>query len=651
MAVTVALEHRTSYRFDRPAVLGPHLIRLRPAPHCRTPIDSYSLTVEPAPNFINWQQDPFGNHVARVVFPEPVTHLDVKIQLIADLTIINPLDFFVEDYAEKYPFQYPAGLATDLAPYRSSISEPGSAAGTGAGPLLRGWLRRSGLADRADLATVAFLGELNRAVAGSVAYSVRMEHGVQSPDETLQRAIGSCRDSAWLLVSLARELGWAARFVSGYLVQLAPDVVDKNNPLLNDFTDLHAWAEVYLPGAGWVGLDPTSGLFAGEGHIPLSATPQTADSAPISGLMSRVDTEMEFSNTVRRLIDRPRATRPYREDQWQAVLDLGRTVDAQLVADDVRLTMGGEPTFVSATDMESAQWTIAADGEDKRRHAVELADRLKAHYAPGGIVHHGQGKWYPGEPLPRWAMAISWRTDGVDLWPHPELLDAPWAEATHVPADGPDRAARLMAAIAAGLGVEPQFVLPAYEDRLQQLVSEAQLPAGDPPAVDVENAGPADARSTLVAELDSDTGEPAGWVLPLHRSEDSTRWATTAWRLRRGRLTLIGGTSPLGMRLPLSSISWTPPPVRPELSRFGDLPALPAVSGLGPVEPAEVVAVEDAPTTAVTVESRDGHLFVFLPPLEALADAIELLAAIEAAAASISTRWSWRATRSRPRVG
>ena len=638
MAVIVALEHRTSYRFDRPAVLGPHLIRLRPAPHCRTPIESYSLTVEPGPNFLNWQQDPFGNHMARVVFPEPVMSLDVTVRLVADLTVVNPLDFFVEDYAEKYPFSYPPALAADLVPYRSSIAEPGSPAGSGSGPLLRGWLRRSGLADRSGVATVPFLGELNRKVAQSVGYSVRMEHGVQSPDETLQRAIGSCRDSAWLLVSLARELGWAARFVSGYLIQLAPDIVDEANPLLHDFTDLHAWAEVYLPGAGWVGMDPTSGLFAGEGHIPLSATPKPAESAPISGLMTSVGSTMEFSNTVRRLVDRPSATKPYTDEQWQAVLALGQQVDEQLSADDVRLTMGGEPTFVSASDMQSPQWNVAADGEDKRKLAIELAARLAAHYAPNGIVAHGQGKWYPGEPLPRWQIAISWRAVGVPLWQRPELLDTPWSDPSHPPDAQPERAGRLLAAIARDLGIDESFALPAYDDRLQQLVTEAQLPQGDPPGVDVDTAGPPDARAALIDELDADGGEPAGWVLPLHRSEDGTRWATTRWRTRRGRLTLVDGTSPVGMRLPLNSISWTPAPGRPEPSPFAEPPVLPAVADRhADVEPAEVVDVADAPTTAITTEWRDGHLCVFLPPLDGLDEAIDLLAAIEAAAAGIDT--------------
>jgi uncharacterized protein (DUF2126 family)/transglutaminase-like putative cysteine protease len=643
VAVTIALEHRTSYRFDRPVTLGPHLVRLRPAPHTRTPIESYSLTVSPSDHFVNWQQDAFGNHIARLVFNEPVTELDITVDLVADLTVINPLDFFIEEYAETYPFHYPPMLAMDLAAYRAPVDED-PVQGGGPGPALRQWLAGTGLAGEhaAGRSTVSVLSDLNRRLAGLIGYSVRLEHGVQSPDETLDRAIGSCRDTAWLLVSAARELGLAARFVSGYLVQLAPDVLDRNRPLTEDFTDLHAWAEVFIPGAGWIGLDPTSGLFAGEGHIPLAATPHPGEAAPISGMRSAAEATMDFSNTVRRIVDRPRATRPYGHDQWQRVLALGEQVDDRLRADDVRLTMGGEPTFVSARDTTAAEWNVAADGDDKRARAIELTGRLKASYAPSGIVQHGQGKWYPGEPLPRWQMAICWLADGTALWHRDDLLDAPWSTPTHQAAEGPALAARLIAGIARRLGIDPSppagIVLPAYADRLQQVLAEAQLPDGDPPAIDVTEPSTADARAELTRLLDADSGEPEGWVLPLHRSEDGRRWATTRWRTRRGRLILIAGTSPVGMRLPLRSISWTPPPGRPDRSPFAepaDLPDQADLGSAGEVTPADVVEVTDAPTTALTVESREGHLFIFLPPLTELADAIELLAAVEGAAAEL----------------
>jgi uncharacterized protein (DUF2126 family)/transglutaminase-like putative cysteine protease len=634
VAATVALEHRTTYRFSQPAVLGPHLVRLRPAPHSRTPIHSYSLRVEPAGHFLNWQQDPFGNHLARLVFPEPVNELDITVNLLADLTIINPFDFFVEDYAEHFPFRYPDQLAADLGPFLL----PPEAGDGDERAALQEFLAGSGLSGQHGKPVVQFLAELNRTVTQAVSYSVRMEHGVQAPDETLRRAIGSCRDSAWLLVALARELGLAARFVSGYLVQLAPDVVDPLRPLSQDFTDLHAWAEVFLPGAGWVGMDATSGLFAGEGHIPLAASPHYAEAAPITGTRAGGGTvDLSFSNTVRRVSELPRATRPYRAEQWQDVMALGQAVDARLADDDVRLTMGGEPTFVAAGNTAADEWNIAADGEDKRHRAADLARRLKQRWAPSGVLQHGQGKWYPGEALPRWQIAISWRDDGGAIWTRPDLLDDPWAEPRHAAADGPKLAGRLLSSIAARLGIEPTFVSPVYEDRLAQLVSEAQLPLGTPPATDVAGTGTADARADLIAELDAEDGGPVGWVLPLHRTDDDRRWSTSRWRTRRGRIVLVGGTSPVGMRLPLGSITWQPIPGYPDPSPFEVHPPLLASAAAIAAAPARAVIrdADEAPTTALATESRDGHLFVFLPPLRSAEAGLVLLEVICGAAAEL----------------
>jgi uncharacterized protein (DUF2126 family)/transglutaminase-like putative cysteine protease len=629
VAVQVSLEHATTYRFDRLVGIGPHVIRLRPAPHCRTPIAAYSLQITPKPHFINWQQDVYGNHLARVVFPEKATEMSITVDLVADLTVINPFDFFVEEYAEIYPFAYPPDLAADLEPYLRSVAEPDL--GDSPGPMLSSWL--PGFRAEASTRTVQFLADVNRQVAQRIGYTVRMEAGVHSPDETLRRGIGSCRDSGWLLVATLRELGFAARFVSGYLVQLAADDPAGGGPA-SDFTDLHAWAEVYLPGAGWVGLDATSGLFAGEGHIPLSATPMPADSAPITGAVEPNSTTMEFHNAVRRFREDPRPTLPYGASQWEAVLALGDHVDELLSAGDVRLTIGGEPTFVSASDSESPQWSIEADGEDKRRMASELAADLKRHYGPGGVVHHGQGKWYPGEALPRWQIAITWRTDGTPLWKSPSLLGDPWAEPAK-PASA-EQAARVAREIALRLGIAETFVVPAYEDELGRLLDEARVPDGDPPGFDLVADRPAspDARAALIAELDASAAEPSGWVLPLHRREDGTGWATTRWQFRRGRLVLLPGSSAVGLRLPLDSIGWTPPPGRPETAPFVVAEGLPAPTDWLE-EPAAVTPVEDAPTTALAVEARDGHVFVFLPPLEEFTPAVELLAVIEAVALEV----------------
>src|SRR5215218_1549522 len=535
MGIKVALEHRTSYTFDRLVEVYPHVVRLRPAPHSRTPIEAYSLTVEPADHFINWQQDAFGNFLARLVFPSRARSLTITVGLIADMKVINPFDFFIEDWAEQIPFEYPKALAEDLKPYLRPVDEGDE--GSGPGDLTQAWMKNFSVAP--GTRTIDFLVALNRAVNGDVGYSLRMEPGVQTPDFTLRTGIGSCRDSAWLLVSILRQLGLAARFVSGYLVQLTSDVEALDGPSgpAADFTDLHAWAEVYIPGAGWIGLDPTSGLFAGEGHIPLSATPHPESAAPITGATEPCKTTLDFTNIVTRIHEDPRVTLPYTEAAWGAICQLGSRVDEQLAAADVRLTMGGEPTFVSIDNQVDPEWTTDADGPHKRRLASDLAARLKKVWAPQGLVHRNQGKWYPGEPLPRWQIGLHWRTDGEPLWRDDSLLADPWPSSPETIQVAPDAGLQLLGALADGLGLPASQIRPAYEDALSRLAASVRLPDGEPVgAADDLEADTADARAALIQRLEENVTEPAAYVLPLHRTDDDSGWASADWRLRRGRI-------------------------------------------------------------------------------------------------------------------
>ncbi|MGQ0623486.1 MAG: transglutaminase family protein [Sporichthyaceae bacterium] len=646
MAIRVAVEHRTLYTFEGPTDIGPHLVRLRPAPGCRTPITGYSLRVEPADHFINWQQDVHGNHAARLVFPTPARELRISVDLIADLAVINPFDFFVDQDARDFGFSYPPGLAEDLHPYLVRVREPGALAG--AGPLLQAWLADFDAGQHKGTPIVDFLVALNREVAGSIAYSVRMETGVQSPDTTLGNGLGSCRDSAWLLVAALRELGLAARFVSGYLIQLVPDdPVKAGAPaaLSRDFTDLHAWAEVFVPGAGWIGLDATSGLLAGEGHIPLVGAPRPEQAAPITGTTGPSQVRFSYTNIVRRIHEDPRVTLPYSTDQLARIHLLGAAVDERLRDGDVRLTMGGEPTFVAREDMSSAQWRVDADGPQKRELALTLAQRLKARYAPGGVLLHGQGKWYPGEPLPRWQIAVLWRCDGAALWADASLLDDPWSAPPQQGGCAGSAAAltALTAAIGSRLGVPADCVRALYEDPIDVLAAEARLPEGAPPQTELAGAvWPAAAarRHSLIAALDADRGDPAAWAIPLSRAEDGSGWTTTRWSSRRGEIYLRPGTSPAGLRLPLDSLAWTPPPDTYDRSRYASVPTLPdATSENLPAggAPTTVLPVEGAPTTALCVQERAGHLCVFLPPLPAAEDTVALLRIVEAAAAETGT--------------
>ncbi|HUE10537.1 MAG TPA: transglutaminase family protein, partial [Steroidobacteraceae bacterium] len=288
MSIHVALNHVTHYRYDREVGLSPQVIRLRPAPHCRTRILSYSLKVHPSKHFINWQQDAQANYLARLVFPDPTRELKVEVDIIAEMSVQNPFDFFLTPYAEQFPFKYEASERRELVPYL--VKAPAAAE-------VSNYL--AGIS-RIPCRTIDFIVEINRRVANDIEYVIRLEPGVQLPEQTLALRRGSCRDSAALLVQLFRHLGLAARFVSGYLIQLVPDVKSLDGPVgaTQDFTDLHAWCEVYLPGAGWIGLDATSGLLAGEGHIPLACTPEPSSAAPISGAVDECETTFEHRMSV-----------------------------------------------------------------------------------------------------------------------------------------------------------------------------------------------------------------------------------------------------------------------------------------------------------------------------------------------------------------
>ncbi len=644
MSIKASIHHLTHYQYDRLVTLGPQVIRLRPAPHSRTRIISHSLKVSPAEHFVNHQQDLYGNWLARYVFPEPVRELKIEVDLVADMRVYNPFDFFVEEQAEYWPFAYADDIAPDLVIYLRP--EP-------VGPLMSNFLSTVA---RERRRTVGFLVDLNARVAREIGYLIRMEPGVQTPEETLQRASGSCRDSGWLLVQALRHLGIAARFVSGYLIQLKPDLVSLDGPpgTDHDFTDLHAWVEAYLPGAGWIGLDPTSGLLAGESHIPLAATPHYANAAPVAGMASAAATAFAFDMQVRRVSESPRITRPFSEESWAALDALGHKVDAALAAGDVRLTMGGEPTFVSIDDFESPEWNTDAVGPQKRALADKLVRRLRERFAPGGFLHYGQGKWYPGETLPRWTFSVYWRRDGKPIWQDPALVAQEGASTGAKVAD----AETLLRTLASELGVSDQNIVPAYEDPAEWILKEGNLPENVTP----ENSRLKDPeeRHRIARVFGNGLTSPSGFVLPIQSWQSQgiaagggPRWKSERWKLRRQHLFLVPGDSPAGYRLPLGSLPHVPPaqypflhPADPTEPR-GQLPDPAALtpSGRAPVaahftaseagqarNEQSLEPVDGAVRTAICVEPRDGRLCVFMPPTERLEDYLELVAAAESAA-------------------
>jgi len=644
MSIKASIYHLTHYKYDNPVRLGPQIIRLKPAPHSRTKVISHSLKVTPENHFVNLQQDPYGNYLARFMFPDPVTEFKIEVDLVADMTVYNPFDFFTEEEAVKWPFDYPADIREDLKIYMTP--EP-------ADPALEAFVKT--IDKTPGQGTVDVVVGLNARLQQEIGYVIRMEPGVQTPHETLTSARGSCRDSSWLLVQILRHLGFAARFVSGYLIQLTPDLKALDGPSGTevDFTDLHAWAEVYIPGAGWIGLDPTSGLLTGESHIPLAATPHYRNAAPISGgYFGEANTEFAFDMQVKRVAEHPRITKPFSDDSWDELNRLGHQVDAELQVRDIRLTMGGEPTFVSIDDFQSDEWNTAAVGPTKRDKADQLIRRLRERFAPGGFLHYGQGKWYPGESLPRWTFSLYWRRDNKPVWNNPDLIAVESRDHNVSHED----AARLLQAIATELDIATDNVMPAYEDPAEWIVKEANLPEN----VDPSNSKLKDPeeRSRIAKVFSNGLTTPAGYVLPVQawQSRVSGRtWVSERWSTRRGRLYLVPGDSPVGFRLPLNSLpyiapSWYPyiNPVDPTVEK----PPLPDfTTEKGRVMPEHSFQADIAQQqllgqsyeeiggrvrTAISVEVRDGRLCIFMPPTAALEDYLDLIASAERAAAALN---------------
>jgi len=657
--VRLVIQHRSRYLYPRPALLGPQLIRLRPAEHARAHIERYKLVVEPE-HRLHWLRDPHGNHVARVTFKagQTTTALDILVELAVDIRPVNPFDFFIDERVKTVPFRYPDGLDAELAPFLET-GDPAYRLGKRATELL------AALPARGE--TMDLLIGLNSAVRSRIAYVIRDEPGVWTPEDTLGNARGSCRDTAVLLVALMRARGVAARFVSGYLVQLTDEgmIPDEPKGVSRDVVDLHAWAEAYVPGAGWIGFDGTSGLLCGEGHIPLAATASPAHAAPLDGTSDVAAASVEFSTSIARLGHEARPTAPYPDEIWSELQACGERADRALTAAGLEVWIGGEPTFTSRDDQALPEWQGGALGPDKWRRGRRLAEELRDRLAPGGLILHRTGKHYPGESLPRWALdIIARRGPGPALWPERALTD----RATI------DDARRFGEALASALGVAAELHA-AYEDPWEILRVESSLPVGVDPSAPAADA--AEDRRRLGAILERGAASVAGWVLPVTKA--ATGWRTERWKLRRDRLFLLYGDSPVGLRLPLTSITGAPPPdwaealdapdprrdepdeaetsLTPqqrqalrllELSRLAladqvreDKRGNPAVLDDSAARPADAAAVqrpvEPLPgiRTALALEPRDGQLWVFLPPVARFSEFCELIGAIDRARVAV----------------
>ncbi|MEQ1851045.1 MAG: transglutaminase family protein, partial [Chthoniobacteraceae bacterium] len=702
MAIHVALTHRTHYLYNRPVAHAPHVVRLRPAPHCRTPILAYSMKIGGGEKFLNWQQDPFSNWNARLVFPDPMAEFSVEVELVAEMAVYNPFDFFIDDTATHFPFPYDAALRKDLAPFlepgpltpkfasyftaakRDILGHPEAVAHVPTSASLHrtdvhaegGHIpapldgqppvaaAKPSAGKKEPLRTIDFLVALNQRLQHDIKYLIRLEPGVQTPEETLTNLSGSCRDTSWLLVQLMRHFGLAARFVSGYLIQLAPDVKALDGPSGTevDFTDLHAWCEVYLPGAGWVGLDPTSGLLAGEGHIPLSCTPEPSTAAPITGATDPCESKLHHEMKVTRIYESPRVTKPYTEEQWKEIEQLGHAIDADLKKHDVRLTMGGEPTFISIDDPDGPEWNFSATSAKKRVLSDTLLKRLRGKFAPGSLVHYGQGKWYPGEAVPRWAFGCYWRKDGQPVWQRDDLIADEAADYKHTA----EHSAKFIASLGARLGLDPKWIMPGFEDPFHHEWQERRLPANVEPGKSDPKDDAERARIAKIVKQGPDS--VVGHVLPIQRGwqNHAPIWVSGPWFLRAGRLSLAPGDSPMGLRLPLDSLPWVKKEDYPyiiELDPTAERPPLPPPKEFreryqraDTAERRRAAAIrrrgqseEDAkkeelrgdptrvpkPGESAAWIVRTALCVVFMPPVATLEDYLELAAAVEDTAAEL----------------
>ena len=394
-------------------------------------------------------------------------------------------------------------------------------------------------------------------------------------------------------------------------------------------------------------LDVTSGLLCGEGHIPVSATPHPRSAAPITGKVETANCQFSFDMRVDRIHEAPRVTKPFSEETWAELDMLGGAVDRDLISQDVRLTMGGEPTFVSIDDFEAAEWNTSAVGPTKRRIGDDLIRRLRTRFAPNGFLHYGQGKWYPGESLPRWAFALYWRKDGELIWTDPTLI----AEESGPRDASIEQAERFTIDIADRLDLGAEFAMPAYEDPAYWALKKSELPPNvDPSDPKIDDP---ETRARMVQTFERGLSTPSGFVLPIQywNSElKDRRWVSDKWKLRRGKLFLVPGDSPLGFRLPLGALPWVPRseypfihpqdptepraplPTREQLSQIYSQGGSSQEANINRQTRIEQVAVDGAVRTALSIEPRDGVLCVFMPPVERLEEYLELIAAIELAA-------------------
>ena len=478
------------------------------------------------------------------------------------MAVFNPFDFFLEPEAEKFPFAYDPALDHELAPFQRKcwLTPQFMKYLTAVRRDLLGEIKRRTKKERLEIpekknrARMIFSSPSTSGLWKDIKYLIRLEPGVQTPEETLEKGSGSCRDSAWLLCQLFRHCGLAARFVSGYLIQLKAGRESRStaraarkriSPICTRGAKFICPARA---GSGWTRLP---GCWRAKAIFRWPARPIPPAPRRSPARWTNAKCEFSFEMSVTRIYESPRVTKPYTEEQWEQIESLGHAIDADLKKGDVRLTMGGEPTFVSIDDPDGAEWNFTAVSHKKRILSGELIKRLREKFAPGSLLHYGQGKWYPGEPLPRWALAAYWRKDGVPIWKDDSLI----ADESKNYGHGAKEAKELLSRIAPHRRRRSE----AFDSRPTRTHfitrgRSAVCPSNVTP--EKSNLKDKQERERIARIFQQGLGTVVGYALPLKRVGTATGWMSGAWFLRDDdTLWLIPGDSPMGLRLPLDSHS------------------------------------------------------------------------------------------------